>query len=402
MENISAKLYTSPSILNEKIVKKKEIMSRGRLKPEDEECIRVNYLYLQKQLEAKDIVNFLYQHKVISLNDKERICEGKSQLERNEELLNRLLRCGPGEAFNWFLKSLEHRYSYILKEIQRKAEEGSVLEKQQKHIDRLQDDYDNQTRENQSLRNKLAELQEKNTAQADEINALKQTQDAYQEQCKSLEDKIDSLTIIQDEHQEQRKSLENIINSLTIIQAELQEKNTALAEEINGLKNTQADVTEFQEERLSCSESDINLLLIGKTGVGKSALGNSILNRRAFRSSSGRDVTQDAMQEASLINGRVVNVVDTPGFLDTELDTKHIVHAITKVIAIDPREFHAILYVVKYGDRFTRTDCDTLHFLKVIFGANFVKDFCILVVTHGECFMNEAKESIMKLNSSGN
>ncbi|KAI8776250.1 GTPase IMAP family member [Biomphalaria glabrata] len=110
----------------------------------------------------------------------------------------------------------------------------------------------------------------------------------------------------------------------------------------------------------SIVNDEIDLLLIGKTGNGKSALGNSILDYEAFVSEpSATSVTKEVCDEA---------------------------------IAINPEGYHAFLLVVKFGGRFTKEDKGTVDFLKEVFGQTFVSKFCILVLTYGDQFEAQVKD----------
>ncbi|CAL1531284.1 unnamed protein product [Lymnaea stagnalis] len=144
--------------------------------------------------------------------------------------------------------------------------------------------------------------------------------------------------------------------------------------------------------------SDVDLLLIGTTGNGKSAAGNSILKRRAFKSGGVfSSVTKRIDYEVSDFNGRILKIVDGPGVGDTRMNTdeavKLVLNATAEAIATNPKGYHAFLLVVKYGHRFTGEEQETIAFLKKIFGESFVKQFCVLLMTHGDDFEIESEDT---------
>ena len=94
-------------------------------------------------------------------------------------------------------------------------------------------------------------------------------------------------------------------------------------------------------------------------------------------------------------------MIDTPGLLDTsttvhlESEIRHVQKQILKEVyemfAIAPTGFDAIMYVVKYGSRFTSKDRQALRLL-VNFLGNRSKEYMILILTYGDQAKFEAEE----------
>ncbi|XP_059149791.1 GTPase IMAP family member 9-like [Physella acuta] len=121
-------------------------------------------------------------------------------------------------------------------------------------------------------------------------------------------------------------------------------------------------------EAVAYTEEEVNLLLIGKTGNGKSKTGNMILGRDEFPADS------------SFVDSPGVG--DTAAIDDVEQVTELVINSMKTAILLTPQGYHAFLLVVRYGARFTKEDFECIRLLKNIFGEDFVKQFCVLVMTH--------------------